>query len=395
MFYDVAVKNQDFRGLEDLGSLRDYFLYFTKQAMKDIFQKIIECIQQGQSVALATVIARSGSIPASMQAKMLVFLDGSIVGTVGGGKLEAAVIQAAQQVVVTATPRIVEMTMTENQIATEGLICGGRAETLIEPFGPGTDLTFLEELVASYSGVQASMLATVVNTQLAPGYSRKVMIRADGTTVGRLGGETLTMQLVQAVQARGEGDKPSIMTLELAEQAARELGLWPDKELRVFLEPVRPLPTAYLFGGGHVALHLAQILHLIGFEFVVIDDRAEFANQARFPHAKACLVHSFANVFAELPANLLNAYLIIVTRGHACDVNVLEQAVRTNAKYIGMIGSRRKIAMIMQHLREQGVSQAILDTVHAPIGLKIGADTPEEIAVSIAAELIQIRRGQT
>jgi xanthine dehydrogenase accessory factor len=362
--------------------------------MKKLFQKIIDHVQQGQSVVLATVIARTGSIPTSTQAKMLVFPDGSILGTIGGGKLEAEVIREAQRVLVNTTPQIVTIALTGAQIETEGLICGGQVEIFLEPFAPGTNLALLEAIVASYDDVQSTILATVLNPTLSQD-SRKMIIHADGTTVGTIGGETITTQIAQAMRTYYTGhDVQESIALDLSEQTAQELGLLPETQFRVFLETVCPLPMAYLFGGGHIALHLSKILHLIGFEFVVIDDRTEFANPTRFPYAAACLVHNFEHVFAELPANLSNAYLIIVTRGHTCDLSVLEQAVRTNANYIGMIGSQRKVDMLLQRLREQGVPQAVLDAIHAPIGLNIGSDTPEEIAVSIAAELIQVRRSR-
>lgn len=369
--------------------------------MQTLFQKMSEVVQQGQSVALATVIARIGSIPASKQAKMLVFPDGSIVGTVGGGKVEAEVIRAAQQVLVNRTPKVVTIALTGAQVETEGLICGGQVEILLEPFAPGTDLTLLAELAASSAGAQPALLATLLNPTLSPdcgkpppaqAIRRKMLIRADGTTVGKIAGETLTTQIVAAARARIGQDAPERLILELSEQTAREFGVFPETQLRVFLETVSPPPIAYLFGGGHIAFHLSKILSLIGFAFVVIDDRSEFANRARFPDARECLVHDFDGVLAELPGNLANAYLIIVTRGHLCDLSVLAQAVRTNAKYLGMIGSQRKIAMLLQRLREQGVPQTVLDPIHAPIGLAIGAETPEEIAVSIAAQLIQVRR---
>jgi xanthine dehydrogenase accessory factor len=164
--------------------------------------------------------------------------------------------------------------------------------------------------------------------------------------------------------------------------------------LRIFLETIVPRPTAYLFGGGHISSQLARVLPMIDFDFVVIDDREAFANQQRFPDAKACLVRPFSSAFDTLLPNPQSAYAIIVTRGHQFDFEVLQHAIAAQPKYIGMIGSRRKIQILFNQLCQQGISQETLKTIHAPIGLEIGADTPEEIAISIVAELVKERRGE-
>ena len=371
--------------------------------LKELFQKIADCVQRGQNVALATVISRKGSLPMSQQAKMLVFRDGSIMGTIGGGKLEADVIRAAQQVLINETPKIVKIDLTADQIEADGLTCGGTVGIFIEPFTAETNITLFDAIAAIYSSSQPAVIATLLNEKfsqdggkrkLSQDFSRKMVIPADGTTVGTVGDETVAAQIVQVARTRMAQDIQEILSIDLPEPAARELGTFPETQLRIFLETVLPLPTAYLFGGGHIAFHLSRLLRLIGFDFVVIDDRQEFANSTRFPEARECIVHDFDHVFEVLAFHPLFAYMIIVTRGHKSDFAVLDQAIRTNAKYIGMIGSKRKINLLFQRLQEQGIPQAVLNNIHAPIGLAIGADTPEEIAVSIAAELIQVRRSK-
>ena len=370
--------------------------------MPELFQKIIESVQRGQNVALATVIARKGSLPMSKQARMLVFPDGSILGTVGGGLLEAQVIREAQQVLLRETPKIVAVELTSAQIEAEGLTCGGVVEIFIEPFMSAAQLPVMAAITDIAARSQAAVMATRLDAPLAQdsgqpqpasAVNRKIVIAADGTMAGTFGVPEVDDQIKQFALTRIDQEYQEIFTPALSAQAAQQLGLLPDTPFRVFLETVLPAPTAYLFGGGHIAFHLANVLRLIGFEFVVIDDRPEFANSTRFPDAKECIAGDFAQVFEQLALHPPCAYLIIVTRGHRSDLLVLEQALRTQAKYIGMIGSKRKIALLFQHLREKGVAPAALAAVHAPIGLPIGADTPEEIAVSIAAELIQVRRG--
>jgi xanthine dehydrogenase accessory factor len=371
--------------------------------MRELFQKITESIHHKQKVALATVISRKGSLPMSKQAKMLVFPDGSILGTIGGGAFEASVIREAQQVLSNETPKILEVDLTSDQIEADGLTCGGTVGILIECFTPKTDMRILHEITRVYTGSQSVVIATLLNEKMdqrseirRPSgiVNRKMVIYANGTTVGTSGDEAVDANIVQFALTRLGKDCQEVLSVDLSEQAARKLGRFPETQLRVLLETVLPRPTAYLFGGGHISFHLSKILRFIGFDFVVIDDRKEFANCNRFPDAKECIVQDFEHVVEHLSFDPFSSYLIIVTRGHKSDLFVLEQAIRANVKYIGMIGSRRKIQLIFQQLQEQGISKDLLDTVHAPIGLDIEADTPEEITISIAAELIKVRRGK-
>ncbi|MGC1106621.1 MAG: XdhC family protein, partial [Candidatus Acidiferrales bacterium] len=160
--------------------------------------------------------------------------------------------------------------------------------------------------------------------------------------------------------------------------------------LEIFVEPILPQPKLYLFGGGHVSTALARVAHLAGFSISVIDDRASFANAERFPMAEE-ICTSYEEAFEKVKPNA-SAYLVIVTRGHKDDMRVLEWAVSTEARYIGMIGSKRKVISVYRALEKQGITMQKFARVHAPVGLEIGALTPEEIAVSVTAELIAIRR---
>ena len=158
----------------------------------------------------------------------------------------------------------------------------------------------------------------------------------------------------------------------------------------VFLEPIKPLPALIIFGGGHISFFLARIGKMVDFRVTIIDDRSEFANAERFPEADEIIVADMAAIKDRLNINS-SSYIVIVTRGHQKDTSVLEWAVTTPAAYIGMIGSKRKIHMAFEFLKTKGITQEQLDRVHSPIGLPIGAETPEEIAVAIMAEIIQIR----
>lgn len=362
--------------------------------MKELFRKIHDVVRQGQKVALATVISSKGSLPMSKRAKMLVFQDGSIMGTIGGGMLEAGVIKEAKQVLINDTPEIVKVDLTSDQVEAEGLTCGGSVEIFIELFTSETDIAVIDEIEHAYSDSKTAVVATLLNTygshdseaaRLSKGVSHKIVIREDGTPVGTFGNETVDTKIAQLARPRLGHPCLETMTLDLPQNQAR---------LRIFLETILPAPRAYVFGGGHVALSLSKILHFIGFDYVVIDDRKEFLTRERFPEAKGFVHHAFENVFDELALTSHSSYIIIVTRGHKSDLMVLEQAIRAGVKYIGMIGSNRKVQLLFQHLQKQGMKKGLLDNIHAPIGLEIEADTPEEIAISIAAELIKVRRSE-
>ncbi|GAK58903.1 hypothetical protein U27_05878 [Candidatus Vecturithrix granuli] len=355
--------------------------------MKTIFRKILECVQQGQTVALATVISSKGSLPMSKRAKMLVFADGSIQGTIGGGMVEAQVIDEAQDVLQTCNARIVRIDLTSDQIEADGLTCGGTVEILVECFTPQSEPEVFEAILQTMDHGQTAVIASLLpdaepNRNPAFPQHRKILIQHDGSSVGTTGSEQLDAAILKL--AHPKLGQPFLKTCAL--------NLTPSNPSRVFLETLLPPPTAYLFGGGHISSHLSNILHFIGFDYVVIDDRPEFLTHERFPEAKALICQSFEHIFDALTLIPRASYLIIVTRGHKSDQVVLMQALRTEATYIGMIGSRRKIHLMFEHLQAQGIPQTMLERIHAPIGLEIGADTPEEIAISIAAELIQIRR---
>jgi xanthine dehydrogenase accessory factor len=255
--------------------------------MTDIYQEIVRIKEKGEEAALVTIVSATGSTPREEGAKMLVKPDGTIIGTIGGGNLEAQVINEAVGVIKQGKPKRLHMSLTAKEAEEAGMICGG--------------------------------------------------------------------------------------------------------DLEVFIEPILTAPTMYIFGGGHISLPLAQMGKLLGFKIAIIDDRAEFASTKRFPEAEMVLAGDFSKAFSKLKIDK-TSYIVIVTRGHQNDELVLEWAVGTPAKYIGMIGSQTKVKTVFSHLLAKGVSKGRLDSVYSPIGLEIGAQTPEEIAVSILAEIIKVRR---
>jgi xanthine dehydrogenase accessory factor len=254
----------------------------------DIFDEIVALRRKGQKCALATIVQVNGSIPSYESAKLLVREDGSIMGTVGGGCVEAEVWTAAREVIETEQPRHLNFSLGQDAAYDNGLICGG--------------------------------------------------------------------------------------------------------QLNVFVEPIIPQPRAYIFGAGHISKSLSKVSVLAGFETVVIDDREQFANRERFPEAAEVYAGEYEQLFPTLEINS-SSYLIIVTRGHRDDMRVLKWAISTPARYVAMIGSRRKVLGVMKELEKEGIPREKFERLHAPMGLDIGAISPEEIAISVAAEMIAVRRG--
>jgi xanthine dehydrogenase accessory factor len=249
-----------------------------------------------------------------------------------------------------------------------------------------------EEVVRLRREGQRGVLATIVHTNGSiPSFeSSRMLVREDGSIVGTIGGGCVEAEVWAAAKDVLQSELPRKMVFNLNNEASYDNGLICGGTLEVFVEPILPQPVLYIFGGGHISIALAQAAHMAGFAIGVVDDREQFANRERFPMARAIYV-SFDEAFARLQPNACD-YLVIVTRGHRDDMRVLGWAAGTAARYIGMIGSKRKVLSVYEALERDGVPAERLDRVHAPVGLDIGALTPEEIAISITAELIAVRR---
>ncbi len=256
----------------------------------EVFAALGEALSRGEEAALVTIVSSNGSTPQRVGAKMLVFADGRIVGTVGGGCYEHDAIGKARQVLTTRKATTVKYDLNDDFAEETGLVCGGQME--------------------------------------------------------------------------------------------------------VFIEPIEASPSVYIFGAGHVGYYLAKSAHDAGFGVHVIDDRAAFANSERFPFAASVVVDDIPDWLTrtQIPAT---AYAVIVTRGHRNDLDALRALAPRELRYIGLIGSRAKVARLYEQLlAESPVDPALLERIHAPIGLDLGAVTPQEIAVRITAELIAVRRGK-
>lgn len=250
-----------------------------------------------------------------------------------------------------------------------------------------------EELVRLRGMGQKCALATIVEVRGSiPSYeSAKLLVREDGSMVGTIGGGCVEAEVWTAARDVIESEKPKHLTFNLGQDAAYDNGLICGGQLDVFVEPVLPVPGAFIFGAGHISKSLAKVADLAGFRAVVVDDRESFASRERFPEAAEVHAGEYEELFPRLAINE-TSYVIIVTRGHRDDMRVLKLAIATPARYIAMVGSKRKVLSVVRELEKEGVPREALERIHAPMGLDIGAISPEEIAISVAAEMIAVRR---
>ena len=349
--------------------------------MKEVIQEAVKLLENGQSGVLATVVRTKGSTPQKSGAMLLVREDGSGVGTLGGGCVEGDIWFAAREILRRhGGPEFKDYFLNEDVAARDGLVCGGTMYFFLEPLWGPEDYTEIgEELITAYEGGDAVSLATVVNVpEGSTNLGAKLLLRLNGSTTGTLGSPELDARATEvALRVADVGNIESFST---------------DDGTEVFVEGFTTPPTLVMVGGGHVGKATADLAHNLGYRVFVVDDREEFANPERFPYAEQTVVAPYDEWPRHLEVNV-NSFVVAATRGHRFDDMALESALTTRARYIGLLGSRRKNMMIYQRLSMEGVPVERLKEVHAPIGLDIGALTPEELAVSIMSEIIMVRRG--
>ena len=342
--------------------------------MKNITKTAIELLESGESFVQATILTSSVSTPRGAGSCMLVLGDGSICGTVGGGALEGGIIKTAPQIMREKRARVINVVLDGNDENAVDVICGGTASVLVDYIDPGHPghLEFFNELhSALHSGTQARIV-TVPPVPESSATRHQCLMLQNGPP---LGADGLEPAVIKAIETRS-GSYDAFTKLD---------------NFDVYLHSVGTDGVAYIFGAGHCGEKLAPVLGTVGFGIVVIDDREEFANAERFPEADDIIVPESMDMPFGDRAFGSDSYIIIVTRGHVHDELVLRSALRTSAGYIGMIGSKRKREAVYERLLKDGFAQSDIDRVYSPIGVSIAAETPEEIAISIAAEMIRVR----
>ena len=373
--------------------------------MKELFQEIISELESGETVAMATIVKRKGSVPREVGAKMLVHRGGAISGTVGGGCGEAEVWRSALNVIDTKRPSMVQVDLTE-EIAMESQgVCGGIFDVFVQPWHnnllpgqPGMQ-DFASAINTSLEGERAVVLVSIIDAGGAwrPYIGQQMLVHENSETLGTLklpdAPKGLDLQLHESAQKAIATGKPHIETVGATLAVARSdeaTNAWAE----IFIEPFVPNPVLLIAGAGHIAAPLASLAHLMNFSVSVTDDRASFANRERFPTAKQLLVGDIESTLKNYPITP-RTHIVLVTRAHAHDVQGLRAIIDSPATYIGMIGSQRRVWAVFKLLHEEGIPAEKLARVRAPIGLNLGGSTPEEIALCIVAEIIMLRHGGT
>jgi xanthine dehydrogenase accessory factor len=344
--------------------------------MSRVTHTICDLLKQGEDLVLATIVSRAGSAPRTAGTKMIVRRDGDTISTVGGGLVEAEVIKAASEIFQTGKAQIRPFDLTGANVESMDLVCGGKLEILVEFIAANpANAQLFQQLSDSLKKRTKLYLVADLGSMGEPRPTvERCLIREDGNISGDM---VCPSALVETVSRWSGKERYPVL---LAIQGRDYL-----------VEPSFIPGTVYLFGAGHVSQQVVPLAKLVDFHTVVMDDRAEFANRNRFPLTDEVLtISSFDNCMVDLDIDE-DSYMVIVTRGHLHDKTVLEQALRTDARYIGMIGSRTKRDRIYRELEAQGFTAKDIARVHAPIGTRIGAETPEEIGVSIVGELILAR----
>jgi xanthine dehydrogenase accessory factor len=328
-----------------------------------MYETILQYLKEGKKGIVATVVNKAGAAPREEGAKMFIGEDKKYVGTIGGGKLEAEVIEEALKSIDTTGTRFIHIRMDAKAVADDGMLCGGNVDVLVEPILDRHREVFEAMYECEKKGVRAILV-----TRLKEVSFQKSLVDRNGNVWG----DNIGRDEVEELR-----------------------DFWNESRIRMVnndtvVEPLLALSHLYIFGAGHVSQFLSKVAKLVDFNVTVIDDRGEFANRDRFPEADRIIVEDFHKAFNLLDFSY-EPYIVIVTRGHSHDALVLEKSIDHPTRYIGMIGSKRKVRMVLDYLREKGVSEEILDSIHAPIGLAINSETPQEIAISIVGELIQVR----
>jgi xanthine dehydrogenase accessory factor len=339
----------------------------------DVFERISELLSNGESFVLATVVRRSGSAPRTIGARMVIRRDDSIIGTIGGGVLEAMAQKLAKMVFENKTSILRKFGLTPDDADRIGMICGGQVEVLVHFVEASalSNVQFYREILETLSSGQRKWLITELPSEGGDGSLQQCLVGNGGTSGCPIDGGTIR-ELIDLV-------------------GAKTAGVVEHREKKYLVECLCRAGNVYIFGAGHISQKLAPLARSVGFRTIVLDDRHDFANRERFETAdQVIVVESFDRAFEGIEINR-DGYLVLVTRGHVHDKTVLRQALRTSAGYIGMIGSKKKRDTIYEELLGEGFSRSDFERVYSPVGLEIGAETPEEIAVSIVAELIQAR----
>ena len=352
-----------------------------------MYQQIKQLLKEGETLAITTIVSTLGSTPREVGAKMVVTASGEILGTIGGGCGEAEVRRRAVETIRSRQPEMVRVELLDDIESDSPAVCGGVLDTFVDPWGrdDAGALRLAEELDEISRTGNAAVLASVLMADgfddVAPG--DKCLVREGEVCCGNIRNPELLSAVLREAAVRQEREDCLRVALEMSG----------GRTVEVFFEVMTAVRRVVIVGAGHLAIPLVQFTKTLGFHTTVLDDRVVYANRERFPNADEVLTGDMAETLRGLEITP-QTYIVLITRGHQFDEPCLRAVIHSPAKYIGMIGSRRRVkACFIRFRDEEGIPEELLNRVYAPIGLDIQAESPEEIALAIAAELIKVRRG--
>ena len=364
--------------------------------MDNLWDRAEELLADGKSFVLATIIRTRGSVPREVGAKMVVPAEGQPFGTIGGGCGEGEVLRRAYTVLQQDLPPcIVEVDLTGEFDQDVIQVCGGLMDVAIDVWRPEEHRALAHTLAEANRARRPMALVTAldsVNGSLNPGAKSCLSVDPNSTAGADFTPNlSLDQAIVETFTASVSDGKSQLFAVspegKAVEEAVAGKHDWP----KIFVDVQSGQQTLIIAGAGHIAQPLCEIGHMMGFHTIVIDDRWAFANKERFPHAADIRVGPFGEVLRSLDINE-QTFVVVVTRGHVHDEESVRVALSQNPAYVGMIGSKRRAKTTLERLAEQGYSPEQLSRIHTPMGLDIAAETPAEIAVAIAAEIVRARR---
>lgn len=360
---------------------------------QDVYLGQKKVFDQNLEAALITVTSVLGSVPRKPGAKMLVLADGTTFGTIGGGCGEAEAMREAFNVISSHTPKIHSLNMTADVAQEAGMVCGGIMGLFIDYMGsqnPAEQTNLYKDYLSAIKESYANpILVTIIEANEDRLVGKKLYIKNNGNVFGDLSLEELNRVALEGAKTGGCRCQPLLISLD--SEFVPCISSSTKAAFRLLIEPSTTVVKLLILGAGHIARPLATMAKIVGYEVTVVDDRPSFANSARFSTANTIICEDFERALDDININP-QTFVVIITRGHRYDKVCLRKVIHQPASYIGMIGSRKRVKSLIAELEEEGVPSESLKKMYSPIGLKIGAETPEEIAVSILSELIKVQR---
>jgi xanthine dehydrogenase accessory factor len=357
-----------------------------------MYRQVKQSIEEGEILAVATIVSTLGSTPREVGAQMVVTASGEVLGTVGGGCGEAEVIREAVEVIRSQKPSMVKVELMDDIESDSPAVCGGILNVFVDPWWKQSTfaqcLPLADELQRVQSQGTAAVIATVTDAKDCSGVrpGEKCLICDGAVKAGGIRDANLLQAVIKEAESRLKREESRQVTLHVPETGCKA---------DVFFQVIPAIRKVIIVGAGHLAIPLVKFTRLLGFHVTVLDDRLMYASRSRFPDADEVLVGDMAATLGSLEITP-QTYIVLITRGHQFDEPCLRQVIRSPAKYIGMIGSRRRVqACFIRFRDEEGIPEELLKRVYAPIGLDIKAESPEEIALAIVAEMVKVRRGGT